>query len=595
MDAEHLTSPGSTLGTVAYMSPEQARAKELDARSDLFSFGAVLYEMATGQLPFRGDSTATIFEAILNRAPVPAVRLNPDVPAELEHIINKCLEKDRNLRYQHASEIRADLQRVKRDTESAPFVAPTEAATKPRMTAPSKSNVLVAVAAVLVALVVGFAGYRWYRARSASSSATVTGKPSIAVLPLQNLSSDPDGAYFADGMTDEITTKLSKIQGINVASHSAVTALKSPETDAAETGRRLGVRYLIEGSVRRFGDQMRINVHLVDSSSGFDVWAEDFKGEMKDVFSLQEQTALKIAQALDLKLSAQEKQVLQRRYTQNAQAYEAYIIGRALLEHENEPDKMEAARSHFEQALKLDPEYAPALAGLAGVEGIYYRDIDPQPARLERSEEFAQRAVAAAPDLAEARMVLARVYGWKYEYGKAVEGLREAVRLDPGNSHAWDGLSWALAYEQPPEAAEAEKAAREAIRLQPSLTPAQYHLGRALLLQGRYEEASKAFERAAELGDVKYEDLGLAQVYLAQGNYDAALTRLLEHGAKDAISSYLLTAAYAGKGDKEKALVALQKTFNLGYRDFAAIEASPYFAALRSDPRFQQLIRQYQH
>ena len=598
LDDQHLTSPGSTLGTVAYMSPEQVRAKELDSRTDLFSLGAVLYEMATGTLPFRGESSGVIFKAILDGTPPSAVRLNPGLPVELERIIDKCLEKDRNLRYQHASEIRTDLQRLKRDTESASAVVPniallTEAATKPRASAFSK--ILIAVVAGVVALVVGFAGYRWYVARSASSSAAVAGKPSIAVLPLQNLSSDPDGAYFADGMTDEITTKLSKIQGINVAAHSAVTALKSSETDAAETGRRLGVRYLIEGSVRKSGDQMRINVHLVDSSSGFDVWAEDFKGETKDVFSLQEQTALKIAQALDLKLSPQEKQGLERRYTQNAEAYEAYIIGRALAEHDDEPDKLEAARSHFEQALKFDPEYAPALAGLAQVEGYYYRNVDSQPVHLERAEQLAQRAVAAAPDLVEARIALAYAHGWKYEYAKAAEILREAVQSDPENSHAWDALSWVLAYEQPPEAVEAEKAAREAIRLEPPLPVAHYHLGRALLLQGRYEEASKAFERGAQLGDVSYADLGEAQVHLAQGNYDAAVTRLRLKGGepKEAVNSYFLSAAYAAKGDKEKALAELQRTFNLGYRDFAAIDASPYFATLRSDPRFQQLIRRY--
>ena len=596
IDDQHLTSPGSTLGTVAYMSPEQVRAKELDARTDLFSLGAVLYEMATGMLPFRGESSGVIFKAILDGTPTPAVRLNPDMPADLERIINKCLEKDRNLRYQHASEIRADLQRLKRDTESASGIAPTEALTKPGMAARLKSKMLIAMAALLVALVGGFAVYRWYgtRSQSQSSSATVAGKPSIAVLPLQNLSSDPDGAYFADGMTDEITTKLSKIQGLNVASHSAVSGLKSTETDAAEIGHRFGVRYLLEGSVRKSGDQVRVNVHLVDSSSGFDVWAEDFKGETKDVFALQEQTALKIAEALDLKLSPQEKQGLERRYTQNPEAYEAYLIGRALAEHDDQPDKLEAARSHFEQALKLDPEYAPALAGLAQVEGYYYRNVDSQPVHLERAEQLAQRAVAAAPDLVEARIALAYAHGWKYEYAKAAEILREAVRLDPENSHAWDALSWVLAYEQPPEAVEAEKAAREAIRLQPSLPVAYYHLGRALLFQGRYEEANKSFERGAELGDASYADLGKGQVYLAQGNYDAAIARLLKRGEpKEAINCYFLSAAYAAKGDKEKALAALQRTFTLGYRDFAAIDASPYFASLRSDPRFQQLMQHY--
>jgi tetratricopeptide (TPR) repeat protein len=225
----------------------------------------------------------------------------------------------------------------------------------------------------------------------------------------------------------------------------------------------------------------------------------------------------------------------------------------------------------------------------------YYRNVDSQAVHLERADQLAQRAVAAAPDLVEARIALACARGWKYEYAKAVEILREAVRLDPENSHAWDELSWVLAYEQPPEAVEAEKAAREAIRLEPPLPVAHYHLGRALLLQGRYEEASKDFERAAELGDVSYSNLGEAQVYLAQGNYDAAVARLLKSGEpKEAVNCYFLSAAYAAKGDKEKALASLQKTLNLGYRDFAAIDASPYFAPLRSDPRFQQLIRHYQ-
>jgi eukaryotic-like serine/threonine-protein kinase len=592
IDAQHLTSPGSTLGTVAYMSPEQVRGKELDSRTDLFSLGAVLYEMATGALPFRGESSGVIFKAILDAAPTPVARLNPDVPVDLERITSKCLEKDRNLRYQHASEIRADLQRAKRDTDSASGVVAASAIEKSPVA--KRSKLFIAAVSVLFLLLAAFAGYRWYSARAASSSAAPVGKPSIAVMPLQNLSSDPDGAYFADGMTDEITTKLSKIQGINVASHSAVTALKNSQADAADTGRRLGVRYLIEGSVRRSGDQMRINVHLVDSTSGFDSWAEDFTGATKDVFSLQEQTAEKIAQALDLKLSPQEKQGLERRYTQNPEAYQAYLVGRALAEHDDQPDKLEAARSHFERALKFDPDYAPALAGLAMVEGYYYRNVDSQSIHLERSDQLAQRAVAAAPDLVEARLALAYVYGWKYQYGKAEEVLQEAVRLDPQNAHAWDTLSWVLAYEQPPKAVEAEKAAREAIRLEPTLPVAPYHLARALLLQGRYEEASKAAEQVSVLESSVYAFFIQAQIYLAQGNYDAAIASLTKNGEpKEAIHTYFLSAAYAAKGDKEKALAQLQRTLNLGYADFASIDGNRYFSKLQTDPRFQELLRKY--
>jgi eukaryotic-like serine/threonine-protein kinase len=585
---EHLTNPGQAVGTIAYMSPEQVRARELDARTDLFSFGAVLYEMCTGTLPFRGESSGVIFKAILDSMPTAALRLNPSLPDGLQRINEKCLEKDRNLRYQHAADIRTDLQRLKRDTESGGGVRSAEVAAKQRN--PLPATLMIAVAGCIV-VAAGFGGYHLYRSRSAPGSAIVAGKPSIAVLPLQNGSSDVEGSYFADGMTDEITTKLSKIQGINVASHSAVSALKTAGTiDAAETGKRLGVRYLIEGSVRKSADQVRINVHLVDSTSGFDVWAEDFKGETKDVFSVQEQTAEKIAQALDLKLSAQEKRVLERRYTQNGEAYEAYLIGRALLEHEDEADKLEQARSHFERALKLDADYAPALAGLATVEGYYYRDLDSQPVHLERAEQLAQRAVAAAPDLVDARAVLGRAYGWQYNYYKAAEMLREAVRLGPDDSHAWDALSWALAYEQPPEAVEAEKAARESLRLQPSLKPAFYHLGRALLLQGRYEEANQAFENA----DASERDFGKAQILLAEGKYDAAITLLSKERGR-AINAYFLSAAYAAKGDSEKSLASLGRAFDLGYRDFAAVDASPYFGRLRSEPKFQQLLRQYRH
>jgi superkiller protein 3 len=255
---------------------------------------------------------------------------------------------------------------------------------------------------------------------------------------------------------------------------------------------------------------------------------------------------------------------------------------------------LEAARSHFEQALKLDPDYAPALAGLAQVEGYYYRNVDSEPAHLERAVQLSQRAVAAAPDLVEAQIALGFAHGWKYEYVKAAEILREAVRVDPENSHAWDALSWALAYQTPPQAIEAEKAGRESIRLQPALAIAYYHLGRALLLQGRYDEASKAFERGGELADHSYTNLGMAQIYLAQGNYDAAVNSLLKNGPpKEAIQSYFLSAAYAAKGDKEKALSSLEKTFNFGYRDFAALGASPYFSSLRTDPRFQQLTLRY--
>jgi len=594
VDEKDLTSPGSTLGTVAYMSPEQVRAKELDARTDLFSFGVVLYEMATGALPFPGESTGVIFDGIMNREPVPAVRLNAGLPAGFERVLEKALEKDREMRYQSAAELRADLRRMQRGSESGHA---TIVDSGKQQAAERKRGMLLYAGIAVAALVAAGGGYAWYakRGTGTSSAAVATTKPSLAVLPLQNLSAEPDSSYFSDGMTDEITTKLSKIQGIDVASHAAVSSVKGTEKSAAEIGKALGVRYLFEGSVRKAGNQVRINVHLIDANTGFQVWADDFTGEMKDVFSLQEQTALKIAQSLNLKLSPQEQQAIQHRYTQNPQAYDAYLRGQALVEFPDQAKKLEAARGNFEEALRSDPNYAPALAGLAWVEGQIYRDIDAAPSHLQRAEQFAQRALAIEPKLAETHLALGTVYADKYDYANAAREFRTATDLDPESSYAWDLLSWALGYEEPPEAAAAENASRECLRLQRVPYPINYyHLGRALMLQQRYAEAVAAFQRAKELDPSDtFGNMGLGQVYLAQGEFDKAVGAFSATTQPTGINYYWLAAAYSARGNKEQALSTMQRAFDMGFRDFAALEASPYFAPLRSDARFQRMMARY--
>jgi serine/threonine protein kinase/Flp pilus assembly protein TadD len=587
---EHLTSPGSTLGTVAYMSPEQVRAKELDARTDLFSFGTVLYEMATGALPFSGESTGVIFDGIMNRAPISALRLNPALPVAFEHVLEKSLEKDRSMRYQSAAELRTDLKRIQRSSDSG---RTSSADTQTQAGPGSKRGILLAGLALLT-LLIAIGGIVWYEKHFPAQTEVVAVKPSVAVLPLQNLSAEPDSTYFSDGMTDEITTKLSKIQAIDVASHSSAAAMKGSDKSAAEIGKALGVRYLLEGSVRKAGDQVRINVHLIDSTTGFQVWADDFVGEMKDVFSLQEQTALKIAGSLNLKLSPQEHQAIQHRYTQNPQAYDAYLRGHALVQYSDRRDKVEAARRDFEEALKSDPDYPLALAGLSFVEGQIYRNLDANPSHLQRAEQFAQRALAIDPQLAETHMALGTVSADKYDYPGAAREFRTATELDPGNSYAWDLLSWALGYEQPPDAVGAEKAARESLRLEPALYPkTYYHLGRALMFQQRYAEAIAAFEHSRTDPADSFPDLGLGQVYLAQGDYDKALAYLSKSARPAAINYFWLGAAYAARGDTEKALATLQKAFDAGFHDFTALDTSPYFSSLRTDPRFQQLTLRY--
>jgi serine/threonine protein kinase/tetratricopeptide (TPR) repeat protein len=587
---QQLTSPGTALGTVAYMSPEQVRGKELDARTDLFSFGVVLYEMVTGVMPFRGETSGVLSESILNRVPTPPVRLNPEVPTKLEAIIDKSLEKDPEVRYQSAAELRADLRRLRRDTESGRTPVKTEASPVKR---PPLRNAILAALALLVVL--GIAGVWWLRKAPQKSASVAPGtKTSLAVLPLQNLSGDPANDYFSDGMTEEIGTKLSKIEGMRIASPAAAARFKGAPKDPKDMGQELGVQYLLQGSVRKAGDQVRISVQLIDASTGFQTWADDFVGDLKDVFSLQDQTALKIAQALNLKLTPQEKNAVQKRYTQNPQAYEAYLRGRALVDFIDQTKALEGARTNFEKALQLDPNYAPALAGLSMVEAFYYRNLDPNEAHLRQARELAERALAIDPQLGEADVAMANVYGDMFDYVHAAEKSREAATVEPDNAHAWDQLSWALGYQQPPDSVGAEKAAREAIRLQPSMFQAHYHLGRALMQQKRFPEAIAALEQAKSISpNSGTADFGLAQVYIAQSDYDRAINLLLSLPKADQstpIAHYQLSSAYAGRGDKDKSLLELQKAIDLGYRDSAAIKSNAHFDSLRSDTRFQKLL-----
>jgi len=585
---EFLTRPGVTLGTLAYMSPEQVRGEELDARTDLFSLGAVLYEMAAGRAAFPGNTPGLIHDAILNRMPTAVARVNPQAPPELDRIIGKALEKHRKLRYQSASDLRADLARLKGDADSA-----RKALLPATISRPPFQRWLLAGMALLLLAGAAAGVYLWYQKRAASPVATMAAKASVAVLPLENLSGGSENQYFSDGMTEEIITKLSRIKSLQVASRTSVARFKATQKDVKEIGRELGVRYILEGSVRKAQDRVRITAQLVDTSSGFHLWADDFDRDLKDVFAVQEETALKIAEALNVRLSPQEQQAVKRRHTENPQAYDAYLRGRPFLEYYSDAEKLEAARRYFEQALQSDPNYALALAGLSRVEGLYYRTLDANPSRLQRAQELAQRALSLDPQLAEAHMAMGQVYGDRYQYAQAAGIFQEAIRLEPENAYAWTMLSWALTYRQPPDAQQAEKAGRESIRLDPGLFSGYFQLGRALLLQQRYLEAVEAFQHALELAPAfEAPHVGLAQVYLAQGRYDEALAEL----AKAPHSNWALiqfSFIHAARGDKEKALAKLEYALARGYRDFAAIDASPYFSSLRSDPRFEQLIRRY--
>ena len=386
---EHLTSPGSTLGTVAYMSPEQVKGKELDARTDLFSFGAVLYEMCTGTLPFRGDTSGAMFDSILNRAPVPPVRINPDTPPKLEEIINKALEKDRNLSYQHASEIRTDLQRLKRDTESTKIVA-TQALTEKTV---KRRKLWVVVAACIAVLGLGAVG-AWYL-----RSGRVGQIDSIAVLPFTNVSGDASTDYLSDGITESLIASLTHVPGLKVKSRNSVFRYKRKDVDTQKVGNELGVSALVSGRVVPRGDAIEVSAEVTDVRDNTEIWGQHYSGKSAELITLQQQIAGDIAEKLRSKLSTSERQKVTKQGTQNPEAYELYLKGRYYSNKQTSSD-LATAISNFNQAIAKDPAYAQAYSGLASAYWAGYGDAPSEV--YPKSNAAARRALELDPSLAVA-------------------------------------------------------------------------------------------------------------------------------------------------------------------------------------------------
>jgi len=428
---EHLTSPGAALGTVAYMSPEQAKGKELDARTDLFSFGAVLYEMATGTMPFRGDTSALIFQAILDRAPTPPMRLNPDLPAKLEDIINKALEKDREVRYQHASEMRADLKRLKRETETGAAAALT-GATPVVQTRPwwRRKTATISAAAFMIVLAALATTWRYFVPHGGQKI------DSLAVLPFANVTADPNSEYLSDGITESLISSLSQLPDLAVRSRSSVFRYKGKDVDVQKAGNDLGVSALVTGRVTQRGDTIQVSAELTNVRNNTELWGEQYSRKSADIISLQQQIAGDIAEKLRSKLSGSEKQQVTKQGTQNPEAYELYLKGRYYWNKRTTSD-INTAVSYFNQAIAKDPSYALAYSGLADAYGVLPTYGGDPSETNPKSNAAARRALELDPLLAHPHAVLGSnemEYDWDFAGGEAE--YRKAFELDPNDATA---------------------------------------------------------------------------------------------------------------------------------------------------------------
>jgi serine/threonine protein kinase len=615
----HLTSPGSTLGTVSYMSPEQARAKELDARTDLFSFGAVLYEMATGQLPFRGESTAAIFDAILNKPPVPAVRLNPDLPPRLEDVISKALEKDCNLRYQHAADMRTDLQRLKRDSESGKSAAAA--------TAPEASTRKYAMATLVVLVVLAAAGFWYWHGKSSATQID-----SIAVIPFATVGGNADTDLLSDGLTESLMASLAHVPQLKVKSRNSVFRYKGKEIDVQQIGKDLTVDALLTGRVVQHGDTVQVNAELTSVQDNTELWGEQYDRRAADIISLEQQIAGDIADKLRSKLSGAEKQQVSKQGTQNAEAYQLYVRGRFYWNKRTNAD-IKAAISLFNQALEKDPGYAMAYSAL----GDAYNTLssyggDPTETAL-KAIAAAQKALELDPTLAHPHAVLA---GKKFEYGWDFAGaeaeFRKAMELDPSDATAHQWLSEGLgeiggrAQEAIDEGARAHQldplspiiAAQEAqayayarqydkaidlykkvIADNPSFGRAHGELAAAYWGAHKYAEAIQEFKADAQLeGDKDAMEWAAAvDAGFRAGGWTEAVRKgmevsLAQRKTKSGyISPYGIAAAYAQLGDREHAFEWLNTAYQEHDIGLIGLRTDVAMDSLRSDPLYAALVR----
>ena len=556
---QHLTTPGTAMGTVAYMSPEQARGQLTDARTDLFSAGTLFYQMATGALPFQGDTAAVVFDAILNRDPAPIARIAAGTPPELVRIIGKALEKDRNLRYQTATDLKTDLVRLKRDLDSG------------RRTAAEGGD-----------------------GRSAQTAASGA---SIAVLYFENLSGVKEDEYFRDGITEDIITELSKIKGLKIFPRPTVLAYRDKPVTPQEVGRALKAAYVLGGSLRRSGNRLRINTQLMDAQTDFPVWSERYDRELQDVFEVQDEIARKIADALRITLSPQERAAIAVKPTENLQAYDLFLRGKSYARRLTKQD-LEFARQTFENAAALDPDFALAYAAIANVCAQHYYRHGHDAIWLDRARAAAERAAALSPDLPEVAVGQAWVLYAAARYDEAITIVRRAIDRKPDCEGAYFLLGRALfasgRYQEVVDVADAAlEAAAEDYNVYVPLINAAGAIGKTQLVHSLFLRRIQALE--AHLAQVPEDARARTQLaigYATTGRLEDAMreTNLaLVLRPNETTVLYNAACAFCTMRKIPEAIDALRKAWESGFRDVDWARRDPDLAILHGDPEFERL------